>query len=89
MAGFLGADVEALRTLAGQLHSRADEVETFMNGLRTQLEQVNWTGPDADGFRNEWHNTHGPQLMAVVTALRGASTSASTNAQQQEDTSSH
>jgi hypothetical protein len=57
--------------------------------IRGSVDNVHWVGPDAQRFRDDWHNTHCPQLLTVVSALRGASQSAQTNAQQQEDTSSH
>jgi uncharacterized protein YukE len=88
MTSFLGMDVAAVRSLASQLSSKADEIETIANTLSSQLDGVHWSGHDADNFRSEWQSTHRSQLHAVSTALRDAATRATANANQQEQASS-
>ncbi|GIG57806.1 hypothetical protein Lfu02_21780 [Longispora fulva] len=87
MTSFIGMDVSAVRSLATQLNSKADEIETISNALSTQLEHVQWVGHDAEGFRSEWQGTHRTQLHTVATALRDAATKATNNANQQEQAS--
>ncbi|TWP54054.1 hypothetical protein FKR81_00335 [Lentzea tibetensis] len=87
MAGFYGMDIEAIRGLATQLGSKADEIDTIANTLTTQIDGANWAGPDADTFRTDWATTYRAQLTAVATALRDASTRATGNANQQDETS--
>lgn len=87
MTGFLGMDVPAVRNLASQLSAKADEIETIMSMLSSQLSSVQWLGPDADAFRNDWQSVHRVQLTTVAQALRDASTRATNNATQQEQVS--
>jgi uncharacterized protein YukE len=88
MPGFTGMDVAAVRTLATQLTAKADEIDTIASSLSSQLDGVQWVGLDADGFRGDWHNTYRTQLQTVSSALRDASTRATSNATQQEQASS-
>jgi uncharacterized protein YukE len=83
----LGMDVDAVRTFANQLTSKAEEIESIVNALTSQLDSVQWLGTDANGFRNDWSSTHRPQLQTVANALRDAATVANHNATQQEQTS--
>lgn len=87
MATFSGMDISEVRTLASQLSSKADEIESIANALSGQLNGVQWEGPDAQSFRNDWQSTHRTQLHNVATALRDASSRATTNANQQEQAS--
>jgi uncharacterized protein YukE len=87
MSGLTGMDISAVRTLASQLSAKADEIETIASTLTGQLDGTQWMGADADGFRNDWLNTHRVQLQNVAGALRDASTRATNNANQQEQAS--
>jgi uncharacterized protein YukE len=87
MTGFLGMDVPAVRNLATQLSAKADEIESIMSALTSQLHSVQWMGSDADTFRNDWQSVHRVQLTAVAQALRDAATRANNNATQQEQAS--
>jgi uncharacterized protein YukE len=87
MVNYTGMDIPAVRTLASHLSAKADEIESIVNSLSSQLDGVQWVGTDATNFRNDWHGTHRTQLHAVATALRDASTRANTNATQQEQAS--
>jgi uncharacterized protein YukE len=84
---FTGMDIPAVRNLATQLNSKADEIESIANMLSSQLDSIQWIGHDADGFRGDWQGTHRTQLHTVATALREASSRASNNANQQETAS--
>lgn len=88
MTGFVGMDPAAVRSLAAQLNVKADEIRTIATNLSTVLDNTQWVGNDANGFRSDWHGTHRTQLMSVADALSNASTRASSNAEQQEQASS-
>jgi uncharacterized protein YukE len=88
MTSFVGMDVQSVRTLASQLNAKAEEIDTIANALSNQLNGVQWVGTDGDAFRNDWQSTHRSQLQQVSAALRDASTRATSNANQQEETSS-
>jgi len=80
-------DVGQIRQLAQLMSSKAEEIQQTMQLLTTQLEGAPWTGPDRNQFLSEWTGTHCAQLTAVVNGLTQASTKASANATQQEQTS--
>ncbi|MDP9693966.1 UNVERIFIED_ORG: uncharacterized protein YukE [Arthrobacter globiformis] len=83
----LGADIEALRNLGAKLNAGSTEIQNQKNQLNNQLSGVDWRGPDADQFRNQWQSDHFPALERVARALEEAGKQANRNAQQQEETS--
>ncbi|WP_072804067.1 WXG100 family type VII secretion target [Rhodococcoides yunnanense] len=85
---FWGQDIEQVQQLSRELNNKANEIQGVLTRLTSQLNGVQWKGPDADRFRSEWQGTHTAQLKAVVNALQQASQTASRNAQQQQQTSS-
>jgi uncharacterized protein YukE len=88
MTGFIGMDIQAVRALANQLHTDADEIDRIANTLTTQLGNAHWVGSDANNFRDNWNSSYRAQLNTVSTALRDAATCANNNATQQEQASS-
>jgi uncharacterized protein YukE len=82
-----GLDVEQVRGLSKQLTTQSQQVQTILTTLTSALQNVQWTGPDAEGFRNEWNTTHTAALKQVITALEDASQKAAKNAADQEATS--
>ena len=78
-----GADVDQLKTLGTKLTTGADAIEAQKNELTSRLDTVQWTGPDAQKFRDEWSGTHMVSLNKVVEALRTAGTRATRNAEEQ------
>jgi uncharacterized protein YukE len=89
MTSFVGMDVQAVRTLATQFTAKAEEIDSIANSLSNQLNGVQWVGVDGDSFRSDWQSQHRTQLQTVSTALRDAATRATSNANQQEETSSN
>ena len=82
-----GLDVQQVRTLSSQLQQKASDIEGILSQLTTTLNNTQWTGPDAEAFRNGWAGEHTASLKRVVTALTDASSAASRNATAQEQTS--
>ncbi len=87
MAGFYGADVEQLRSLGGELSRQATALESIVSRLTPKVEQVSWTGPDAQRFLDDWHARLAVLLRKVAEELQGASQRALQNATAQEDAS--
>ncbi|MEZ2372548.1 MULTISPECIES: WXG100 family type VII secretion target [Arthrobacter] len=83
-----GADVQQLRALGKKLEAGAQTIDEQRNQLTSALNGVQWMGPDADKFKNEWQSQHVPALNKVAEALRTAGKNAAKNAQEQE-TASH
>ena len=54
MAGFLGADTEALRALGRAVGGGAERLEQLTAQLDGIVGGARWQGPDADAFRADW-----------------------------------
>ena len=83
-----GADIEALRQLADRI-ARGGEV---LDGVVRAVESVmpvpeQWSGMDADSFRDEWYGSHGPSIAASAQALATVANTVRGNADSQEATS--
>lgn len=55
--GFLGADVSQLRGFAEDCAARSDRLTRLLAVLGSSVEGVEWTGPDAEAFRERWRST--------------------------------
>lgn len=84
-----GLDVQQVRQLSKQLSQQADSIQHTLTSLTSALNGTQWTGPDAEHFRNEWSSSHTASLKAVINALQEASQKASQNASSQEQASSN
>lgn len=82
-----GLDVEQVRTLSSRLGQEAQTISQILSTLTRQLDQTQWTGPDAQSFRSDWSGTHTPALNRVVQALQDAAQKAAQNAAAQEQIS--
>lgn len=83
-----GLDVQQVRQLSQQLNTKAGDIQSILTTLTSVLSSTQWTGPDAEQFRNDWSGQHTAALKNVITALQDASQKASSNASAQESTSS-
>ncbi|MBD8079593.1 WXG100 family type VII secretion target [Cellulosimicrobium arenosum] len=89
MGGLWGADVAALRELAGQLATGAGALRTTQQQVSSLVESaVRWEGPDAAQFRSDWSATLAPAVANASTLLEHASDALRRNADEQESTSS-
>jgi hypothetical protein len=86
MTSFLGMDVAAIRTLAQQMASAANDITNHANTINNALQSAQWNGTDANNFRQDW-GTHFTNLNNIASALSDASTHANQNADQQEQAS--
>jgi len=83
-----GLDVQQVRQLASQLNGKAEEIQSILTTLTSQLNSTQWVGPDAEQFRADWSGTHTASLRNVINALNEAGRKANANATAQESTSS-
>lgn len=86
--GMYGADIEALRLLADKI----SEGGTSLDGVVSTVESAmvgpgEWDGPDAEGFRAEWGDTHAVRLRDTANLLRDVATKVRENAEAQDTTS--
>ncbi len=82
-----GADVDQLRRLGTTFGQQAEALTAIAARLDTQIDNVQWHGPDAERFRSEWRSNHSVIIRKAAEALVTAGSTATTNASQQEQTS--
>jgi hypothetical protein len=83
-----GADIEALRLLADKFDEGSDTLDTVATAVEAATPQEDgWSGPDADGFRQEWTGSHLMKLRDAAAALSDAAATVRSNADAQETTS--
>ena len=83
-----GADIEALRLLADKFVEGSETLDTVATAVEAATpQQDGWSGPDADGFRQEWTGSHLTKLRDAAAALSDAAATVRSNADAQETTS--
>lgn len=86
--GMVGADIEALRLLADKFDEGSDKLETIVTTVESVVpQQDGWSGPDAEGFRQEWTGNHLARLRETAAALTEVAGKVRSNADAQEETS--
>lgn len=86
--GMVGADIEALRLLADKFDEGSDKLETIVTTVESAVPQSDgWSGPDAEGFRQEWSGSHLIRLRETAAALTDVAGKVRANADAQESTS--
>ncbi len=88
MAGqFTGMDIVAVRQLAQQMNTKADEIRALSQQLTNQLQNTQWVGADRERFLGDWQSQYVTALSRVADGLVSASQAANQNALQQEQAS--
>ncbi|HJF50912.1 WXG100 family type VII secretion target [Brachybacterium paraconglomeratum] len=83
-----GMNVDEVKRMSGQLRDAAEEITRIEQELTRGLEDVDWTGPDADRFRGQWSGEMVPALQQIMNAVNELGDTADRNAAEQEATSS-
>lgn len=83
-----GMNVDEVKRMSGQLRDAAEEITRIEQELTRGLEDVDWTGPDADRFRGQWSGEMVPALQQIMNAVNELGDTADRNAAGQEATSS-
>jgi len=87
MAQVWGLDVEQVRGLAREMDVASGELQNIISKLTNLLGNTQWSGPDAERFRNEWQSTHAQSLLRAKGALEETASAARANAAAQESVS--
>ncbi|OFI39073.1 hypothetical protein BIU82_15625 [Arthrobacter sp. SW1] len=88
MAGFYGADVAQLRSLAGVMGKAADTIALQGTQLTQLINSTTaWKGQDASTFKNEWNGKHRQSIIKAASMLRSGASELKKHANQQEFTS--
>lgn len=84
----IGADTEQLRSTATRIDTGAASLEESARTLAGLISGgVNWRGPDAERFRQQWNGVSAPLIARAAEALRRGSDELRRNAQEQEQAS--
>lgn len=73
--------------MARQLREAAEEITRIEQELTSGLEEVDWTGHDADRFRGQWSGEMIPALQQIMNSVNELGETADRNAAEQEATS--
>lgn len=82
-----GADIDQLRSLASVFEDRSAQLQSAIELVGGQVEQVPWFGPGAEMFRDEWSGVHAPALRDAAGSLLTGAAALRRNADDQESTS--
>ncbi len=90
MAGAItaGMDVEQVRQLAVEMNNAAEQIQAIGQRITGLVEGAPWVGQDYVNFHTDWQGNQLQRLGQVVEALHAGSQVATTNATDQESTSS-
>ncbi|MGO4248542.1 hypothetical protein AB4Y87_15120 [Paenarthrobacter sp. RAF54_2] len=85
MAGFYGADIAQLRSLAGVMGKAADAINLQSAQLSNAINSATaWQGRDATVFKSDWNSQHRQSLVKAANMLRDNASQLKKNANQQE-----
>ncbi|MDR6638757.1 hypothetical protein [Paenarthrobacter nitroguajacolicus] len=85
MAGFYGADIAQLRSLAGVMGKAADAISLQGTQLSNAINSATaWQGRDATVFKGDWNSQHRQSLMKAANMLRENASQLKKHANQQE-----
>lgn len=79
-----GMAVEEVRRMAGMLSDAAEEITRISDELTQGLEEVDWTGPDADRFRGQWESEMVQSLQEISQTVAEMGQTAERNAAEQD-----
>ncbi|MFE4195827.1 hypothetical protein ACFRJ9_08175 [Paenarthrobacter sp. NPDC056912] len=85
MAGFYGADIAQLRSLAGVMGKAADAINLQSAQLSNAINSTTaWQGRDATVFKGDWNSQHRQSLVKAANMLRENASQLKKHANQQE-----
>ena len=87
MADFYGADTEQLREQAGACLRGSGTLRDLIGSTSALVGSVEWTGPDADAFRERWQSVVRAQLTERADALRARADDLQAQAEEQDGAS--
>lgn len=87
MAGFLGMDPEQVRTVSRQVEQEANKLQSDIAAIGSKITGAQWKGPDREKFVADWGQQKA-QVTKVCEMLRQTAKTMTSNAQQQDQTSS-
>jgi WXG100 family type VII secretion target len=80
-------DPAAAKALAGKMTKTAETINQAVQALTSAVDGVNWKGPDAERFKQDWRGSCAPSVKKVADMLRTHATKLTQEAQQQAQAS--
>jgi len=65
----IGADIEGMSQLHGQLQQKAQQVQALRSQLTNLVQSTYWEGPAAQRFKEAWNSQYNPSLTKLEQAL--------------------
>ena len=85
--GMFGANTEVLRQIAGQFRTEGGDTRDAGTTSNSEVQDVEWIGPDADRFREDYESVVLAGIQALAEALEGLDTDLIKHADDQDRTS--
>jgi uncharacterized protein YukE len=70
--GFLGMNIEEVRSTAGSMEQAAQRIGDVVSRLNAALASTEWKGPDADRFRQDWQSQHAPAIRRAASDVKSS-----------------
>ncbi len=84
---FWGLDPEFARNASGRMETSAVELGSLVASISSLLASVQWEGPNARRFAQDWQGAYGGQLRTAQESLTDNAAELRRRAQMQEDAS--
>ncbi|MFC0675084.1 hypothetical protein [Brachybacterium hainanense] len=82
-----GMNPGAVQQMASQTSAAGEDIRAKFDAALSRVEELDWTGDDADTFRGEFADSIGQLVQAVVQGTQDFADRANSNAQNQIETS--
>lgn len=64
-----GMDTEQAREISRNMNQQAGQVAGVVAGISSMLAGVQWSGPDAENFTQDWNGSFAPQAQGAADSL--------------------
>src|SRR5699024_6955810 len=88
MNGFWGADTEAVRAQGEACTGAAGTMETLLRSCSSLVSAADWSGEDAEAFRERWVSEVDSRLQQVIEMLRADGEALRRHGDEQDEASS-
>ncbi|GGA73123.1 hypothetical protein GCM10011490_24930 [Pseudoclavibacter endophyticus] len=85
--GMYGANTTALRVIAGRFGRRSDGVRSVASHTLGEVRAIEWLGPDADAYRDDYETRVVTELKALAIVLENREKELFRQADEQDDAS--
>lgn len=87
MSGFYGGDTEQIRGQSSVCTGGAQRLAELITTLSTTVDAVEWQGPDAESFREQWHSAAEAKARSAADTLERLARELDQHAEEQDDAS--